>query len=55
MTHITSYLFGFYDYVLGLLARFSSAKIIKQIDNLNSKCKPHKIVGDSLSKVYTIS
>lgn len=55
MEHMSSYLYGVYDLVLGYNAKLTSQNAIRQVDEINIKTNPDRVVGADLNSVYTLS
>lgn len=56
MDHMANHYLGFYDFILGFNLRVTSAPQIKQIDAMNAKTHPERVVGDeAISKVNTLT
>jgi hypothetical protein len=53
--HLSTYLYGFYNYALGYNARISLSKYVKEADALNAKNHPERVVGDRVNHIFTIS
>jgi predicted alpha/beta-fold hydrolase len=55
MNHMSTYFFGFYDYILGTFCRIMAEPLVKEIDAINAKQNPDKIIGEDLYKVNTLN
>jgi predicted alpha/beta-fold hydrolase len=55
MKFMSSAFFGFYDLVLGFYTKMCALPIIKQIDLMNEKTHPERVVGDDVKSVYTLT
>lgn len=55
MDFLSTHLFGFYDYALGLNTRSACKPFFLDYDQLVSKKNPEKIACPELEKVFTIS
>ena len=55
MNHMADHYFGIYDIILGTNLRWTSASMIKEVDAMNSKTHPERVVGDAIHKVNTLT
>jgi len=46
--------FGFYQYVMGMFLRISAKAAIEQVDKLNMKKNPERVVGKEIDSIYTL-
>jgi predicted alpha/beta-fold hydrolase len=52
---MSNHYFGIYDIILGYYARISSQIVIKEIDLLNSKVNPDKVIGEDIGKIFSLT
>lgn len=52
--YMSNYCFGIYNYVMGVFLRLSIKNAIVQIDNLNMKKNPEKVIGKDIDSIYTL-
>lgn len=53
--HMTTYWFGFFDYLLGLGVLYKNQRIYEEYDRIVSKKHPEKTIGDLWKKSWTLS
>jgi predicted alpha/beta-fold hydrolase len=52
---LTSWGYGLYDYVLGTFCRINATHAVRQIDILNMKISPEKVISEEIKRIYRLS